>query len=259
MPAMERNVRICHAGRVDYVHAARLQRSLRAAREVGEVEDLLLVLEHDPVVTCGTRTEPSDVRLVRDAGLPLVAVERGGKATWHGPGQVVVYPIFGIDVVNGDVPELVRRLEQALIDTLVDCGLEAARRPGLPGVWVGGDRKIASVGLRLTRGVTFHGVALNVSCDLSGFSSFTPCGITGAQMTSIAHELALPPAAASRALQRAARVLPAAIARRFQLAALPIERPELDRVAQRFPVADPELCLPPDVAHSEARHVVVAR
>lgn len=190
-----RTLRTCRLGRVEYVATAALQRGLRAAREAGAIEDTLLVLEHDPVITCGTRTQVEEVAVARTLDVPLVAVERGGKATYHGPGQVVAYPIVGVDVVDGDVPVLVERLEGAIIETLAAHGVEADRRPGLPGVWVDADgarpRKLASLGLRLTKGVTFHGVAVNVACDLSPFVSFSPCGIEDVEMTSLARELGL--------------------------------------------------------------------
>lgn len=190
-----RVLRTCRLGRVEYVATAALQRALRAAREAGSIDDTLLVLEHEPVITCGTRTTVEEVAIARTRDVPLVAVERGGKATYHGPGQVVAYPILGIDVVDGDVPVLVERLEGAIIETLAAHGVDAQRRAGLPGVWVDADaprpRKIASVGLRLTKGVTFHGVAINVACDLAPFASFSPCGIDGVEMTSVERELGL--------------------------------------------------------------------
>ncbi|MEO6867350.1 MAG: lipoyl(octanoyl) transferase LipB, partial [Gaiellales bacterium] len=156
-------LRSCRLGRVEYVETARLQRSLRQAREVGAIDDVLLLLEHDPVITCGTRTEVDEVAYARTTAVPVVPVERGGKATYHGPAQVVAYPIFSIERCDGDVKQLVWRLEESIIDALRAHGLETARREGLPGVWVdpagASPRKIASVGLRLSRGVTFHGIA----------------------------------------------------------------------------------------------------
>lgn len=191
----QRTLRICRLGRVEYEATASLQRGLRAAREAGAIDDVLLVLEHEPVITCGTRTQEEEVASARALNVPIVAVERGGKATYHGPGQVVAYPIFGIDIVDGDVPVLVERLEAAIIETLASHGSDASRRRGLPGVWVDPreerPRKIASLGLRLTKGVTFHGIAVNVACDLSPFISFSPCGIDDVEMTSLARELGM--------------------------------------------------------------------
>jgi lipoyl(octanoyl) transferase len=191
----QRTLRICRLGRVEYEATAALQRGLRAAREAGAIDDVLLVLEHDPVITCGTRTQESEVAFARTRDIPLVAVERGGKATYHGPGQVVAYPIFGIDIVDGDVPVLVQQLEGAIIATLAAHGVDTDRRAGLPGVWVDAHearpRKIASLGLRLTRGVTFHGIAVNAACDLAPFVSFAPCGIDDVEMTNLARELGM--------------------------------------------------------------------
>src|SRR5690606_26293188 len=115
---------------------ARLQRRLRAAREAGLIGDTLLVVEHDPVITCGTRTEPHEIAYAQTTGISIVPVERGGKATYHGPRQVVMYPIFDITLTDGDVKQLVARLEQAIIDTLATHGIAGERREGLPGVWV---------------------------------------------------------------------------------------------------------------------------
>lgn len=244
-------LRSCRLGRVEYVETARLQRSLREAREAGAIDDVLLLLEHDPVITCGTRTEPDEVAFARTTSIPLVPVERGGKATYHGPGQVVAYPIFSIERCDGDVKQLVWRLEQAIIDTLAVHGLESARREGLPGVWVDVDapqpRKIASVGLRLTRGVTFHGIAVNVACDLEPFTWFTPCGIPDAVMTSLARELGIEGAAPAELDELVARVdatLEQAIARHFEAAPEAVDSATLHAVAEEHPVAEPTLYLP---------------
>jgi lipoyl(octanoyl) transferase len=243
-------VRTCRLGRVEYVETARLQRSLRAAREAGDLQDVLLLLEHDPVITCGTRTEPEDVAFARTTDVPVVPVERGGKATYHGPGQVVAYPIFDVQLADGDVKLLVWRLEEAIIESLRAHGLETARRSGLPGVWIEPDtnpRKVASVGLRLTRGVTFHGIAINVACDLTPFDWFTPCGIPGAVMTSLARELGREdaPAAELDELVRGVEAqFEAAVARLFSLEPAAIDRAELDAAATTHPVPEPDLALP---------------
>jgi lipoate-protein ligase B len=171
-----------------YEPTAELQRSLRSAREAGAIPDTILVVEHDPVVTTGHRTEPHEVVLAAAAGLPIVPTERGGKATWHGPGQIVVYPVFNLKRHGEDVKRFVRLLEQAIIDTLAGFDIEAARNDGYPGVWTQG-RKIASIGIRVTKWVSFHGIAVNVDCDLAPFSYFTPCGISDVEMTSMAKEL----------------------------------------------------------------------
>ena len=244
-------LRTCRLGRVEYVEMARMQRSLRAAREAGAIPDTLLLLEHDPVITCGTRTEVDEVAYARTTDVPLVPVERGGKATYHGPGQVVAYPIIDVELVGDDVKELVYRLEQSIIEALAAHGLTADRRAGLPGVWVDADgrspRKVASVGLRLTRGVTFHGIAINVACDLAPFAWFTPCGIDDVVMTSLARELGLESAPQETLDLLVASVeehLAADIARAFEVEMQPIGVDDLRLVAMRFPVDDPDVALP---------------
>lgn len=179
---------ITDLGRAAYEPTSELQRSLREARERGAIPDTILVLEHDPVITTGYRTEPHEVAHALTTDVPVVATERGGKATYHGPGQVVVYPILDLREHGEDLRAFVRTLEQALIDTLGAHGLAAARRDGYPGVWVD-DRKIASIGIRVTKWVSFHGIALNVDCDLAPFGWFTPCGIPEVTMTSMHAEL----------------------------------------------------------------------
>lgn len=244
-------LRTCRLGRVEYVETARLQRSLRAAREAGDIDDVLLLLEHDPVITCGTRTEPEEIAFARTTDIPLVPVERGGKATYHGPGQVVAYPIFDVALVDGDVKQLVWRLEESIIEALREHDLETARRDGFPGVWVepttSRPRKVASVGLRLTRGVTFHGIAVNVACDLEPFTWFTPCGIPDAEMTSLARELdreGAPAVELERLVTSVEQAIADAITRRFQLDASPIDRALLDEAARAHVVADPDVSLP---------------
>jgi lipoyl(octanoyl) transferase len=254
-------VRTCRLGRVEYVETARLQRSLRAAREAGELQDVLLLLEHDPVITCGTRTEAGDVAYARTTDVPVVPVERGGKATYHGPGQVVGYPIFDVALVDGDVKQLVWRLEEAIIESLRAHGLESARRAGYPGVWVEPDerpRKIASVGLRLTRGITFHGIAINVACDLTPFTWFTPCGIPDAVMTSLARELGREDASDlefAHLVRGVEAEFERAVSRLFALERSPIERAELDATADRFPVDEPDLALPGEPRPRQATRI----
>lgn len=182
-------VEIRHLGRIDYLAAWQLQRELADARVAGG-PDTLLLLEHPPVYTAGKRTEAHERPL--DGG-PVVDVDRGGKITWHGPGQLVGYPVIGLaeplDVVN-----YVRRLEQALISVCADHGLAAARVDGRSGVWLPPDglrpaRKIAAIGIRVARGTTLHGFALNCDCDLGAFSAIVPCGIADAGVTSLSAEV----------------------------------------------------------------------
>ncbi|OBF56764.1 lipoate-protein ligase B [Mycobacterium sp. 852002-53434_SCH5985345] len=179
-------------GTVDYRTAWQLQRELADARVAGG-SDTLLLLEHPPVYTAGRRTEPHE-RPVN--GTPVVDTDRGGKITWHGPGQLVGYPIIGLaeplDVVN-----YVRRLEEALIKVCGDLGLETGRVHGRSGVWVPGgagrpDRKVAAIGVRVSRATTLHGFALNCDCDLGAFGTIVPCGISDAGVTSLAEELGRP-------------------------------------------------------------------
>ncbi len=179
-----------HAGLVDYRQAWDEQRRVHADRVAGLVPDTVLLLEHPPVFTAGRRTNswerPTD-------GTPVVDVDRGGRITWHGPGQLVGYPVVRLpDPV--DVVAHVRRLEEALIHTCADLGLATARVEGRSGVWVPGrdgaqDRKVAAIGVRVSRGVTMHGFALNADPDLSWYDRIVPCGITDASVTSLSREL----------------------------------------------------------------------
>ncbi|WP_019877748.1 lipoyl(octanoyl) transferase LipB [Sporichthya polymorpha] len=180
---------------VPYEPAWELQRELHAARADGTVEDTVILLEHEPVFTAGKRTEPQDRPW---DGTPVVEVDRGGKITWHGPGQLTGYPIVklpdGVYVVD-----YVRKLEAAIIATCADLGLANAQRvPGRSGVWVPGtgpldpDRKVAAIGIRVAKGVTMHGFAINCDCDLGWFSRIVPCGISDAGVTTLTKELGRP-------------------------------------------------------------------
>ncbi len=172
---------------MDYADAWALQREIADARVAGG-PDTLLLLEHPSVYTAGKRTLPEE--RPSTAGVPVVDTDRGGKITWHGPGQLVGYPIIGLteplDVVN-----FVRRLEEALITVCADLGLEAGRVEGRSGVWVPGQpqRKVGAIGIRVARGVTLHGFALNCDCDLGAFGGIIPCGISDAGVTSLTAEL----------------------------------------------------------------------
>jgi lipoyl(octanoyl) transferase len=182
-------IEVRQLGIVDYGTAWQRQRELADARVAGGT-DALLLLEHPAVYTAGRRTEPQE----RPAdGTPVVDTDRGGKITWHGPGQLVGYPIIGLaeplDVVN-----YVRRLEEALIKVCADLGLETIRIDGRSGVWVPAgdgrpDRKVAAIGVRVSRATTLHGFALNCDCDLDAFGAIVPCGISDAGVTSLSAEL----------------------------------------------------------------------
>ena len=172
-------------GLVPYDEAWRLQQSLHAEVVEGG-EDVVLLLEHPPVYTAGKRTEPWE----RPAdGTPVVDVDRGGKITWHGPGQVTGYPLVRLaDPV--DVVAYVRALEQVLIDVCAELGLETGRVEGRSGVWTpDGARKVAAIGIRVARGVTMHGFALNCDPDLTAYDRIVPCGIADAGVTSLSREL----------------------------------------------------------------------
>ncbi len=183
-------MRVVRAGTVPYEEAWARQREIHAARVAGEGPDTLLLLEHPSVYTAGRRTEPHERPF---DGTPVIDVDRGGKITWHGPGQLVGYPIVALpDPV--DVVAHVRRLEAALIEVCSGLGLATERIEGRSGVWVradtrGPDRKIAAIGVRVSRGVTMHGFALNCDPDMSAFANMIPCGIADAGVTSLTAEL----------------------------------------------------------------------
>src|SRR3712207_5995590 len=180
---------------VDYQVAWQEQRRLHDAVVTGTHPDTILLLEHPSVFTAGKRTEPADRPV---DGTPVVDVDRGGKITWHGPGQLVGYPIIKLpDPI--DVVAYVRRTEQMLIDVCAEFGVTARRSAieGRSGAWVladnrGPDRKIAAIGIRVSRGVTQHGFAINCDCDLANFDRFVPCGIRDAGVTSLSAELGRP-------------------------------------------------------------------
>jgi lipoyl(octanoyl) transferase len=182
-------LQMVHAGLVPYEQAWAEQRRVHAAVVAGTEPDTVLLLEHPPVYTAGKRTSPFDRPT---DGTPVVEVDRGGKITWHGPGQLVGYPILSLpDPV--DVVAHVRRVEEALILACADLGVEATRVEGRSGVWVLGgdgaqDRKVAAIGIRVSQGATMHGFALNCDCDLSWFDRIVPCGLTDATVTSLSQE-----------------------------------------------------------------------
>jgi lipoyl(octanoyl) transferase len=176
-------------GLIDYDAAWAEQRRRHAARVAGEAPDTVLLLEHPPVYTAGKRTAPEDRPF---DGTPVIDVDRGGKITWHGPGQLVGYPIVALPAPV-DVVGHVRRVEEALILVCGDLGVEATRVAGRSGVWVLGrdglpDRKVAAIGIRVSQGVTMHGFALNCDCDLTWFDRIVPCGLPDAVVTSLTAE-----------------------------------------------------------------------
>ena len=181
-------IAVARSGLVDYETALQIQRNFHAEIVSDQRPNTLILLEHPSVYTAGRRTAISD-RPTDDT--PVIEVDRGGKITWHGPGQLVGYPI--VKLANRlDVVGFVRQLESALINTCEKFGLATVRYPERSGVWLRdnqGDRKIAAIGIRVAKGVTMHGFALNVNPDLSGFKEIIPCGIVDADVTSLAREL----------------------------------------------------------------------
>jgi len=174
-------------GRLAYQPALDLQEENAAARASAEVPDQLLLLEHDPVYTIGRQRDRSSLG---PAALPhpVVEINRGGQATFHGPGQLVGYFIFDLQKLTPDLHFFLRWIEEGLIALLQGYGLAAHRRESLTGVWIE-DRKIASIGVGVRRWITMHGFGLNVGSDLSGYEAITPCGITGVTMTSLSREI----------------------------------------------------------------------
>jgi lipoate-protein ligase B len=181
---MGEQLAIANLGTVEYQRAHALQQALVAARLRGQISDTLLVLEHPHVYTLGRGADEKFI-LARRAEVPVIRVSRGGQVTYHGPGQVVAYPILKLEGPARDVGRYLRQLEQVMIDALAENGVCAERRDRLTGVWIGA-RKIASIGVGIRRWVTYHGLALNLSTDLSYFDSIVPCGIAGCRMTSLA-------------------------------------------------------------------------
>ena len=224
---------VCHLGVVDYREALSLQERLREARQADELPDVLLTLEHPPVYTRGRRSVPGELPMGEDwylaQGIETIQTDRGGRVTYHGPGQLVGYPIVRVD----DVVAYVRTLENALVSALAGEGVSARSRPHeghrYTGVWVG-ERKIASIGVHLSRGVSTHGFAVNVENDLQPFSWIVPCGLDGVQMTSLLGETSRTPSVMKCFRRRAAYEVAQALGRRQRLVSLA-------RLETRVPVA----------------------
>ena len=190
---MSRRLMVADLGSRPYLEVLELQRSLCRQRMAGERhDDLLLLVEHERVVTLGRSTRASSLPLSATAlaarGVPVIEVERGGDATYHGPGQLVGYPVLDLREHREDLHWYLRKLEAVVIAALAELGVPAERNPGLTGVWTRG-RKIASIGIHVKQWVTFHGFAVNVTTDLRDFDLIVPCGIDGVVMTSVAAEL----------------------------------------------------------------------
>ncbi|MDQ2675209.1 MAG: lipoyl(octanoyl) transferase LipB [Actinomycetota bacterium] len=214
----EPEIWVVPAGTLPYAEGLALQERLAAARRAGEIPDVALMLEHPPVYTKGRRSEAGHLPMGEDwyrmQGIEIAATDRGGQVTYHGPGQLVAYPIFGLDAMGGDVHVYVRALERAMIAALGDLGIPAQVFAGLTGVWTAGRppiapgeigpqrtpvgagelpgddaRKIGSIGIHVSGGVTTHGLAVNVSNDLQPFEWIVPCAIDHVRMTSVSREL----------------------------------------------------------------------
>jgi lipoate-protein ligase B len=241
---------VCALGPTPYREGLAIQDALVRARAAGETGDWLLYPDHPPVLTVGRGASEGSV-IADDAALARAGIERfeiprGGDVTWHGPGQLVGYPIVALDRVERDLHRWLRTLEEALIRALARWGIEGERSPGRTGVWVG-ERKIASLGVAVRRWVGYHGFALNVSPDLSGFSLIHPCGLRGVEMTRMADLLGsrTPTMAEARAAVAAELVallgytgyrdVPAGAAREFQRTAVMAD----DRMEKTIPGATP--------------------
>ena len=181
---------VCHLPAIEYRAATELQERVRAARQDDHIPDTLLLLEHPPVYTRGRRSDPAELTMgeawYREQGIDIVDTNRGGRVTYHGPGQLVGYPIMRI----GDVIAYLRTMENAIVAALADSAITAHARPqdgpDYTGVWTADERKIASIGVHVARGVTTHGFAINVDNDLAPFGWVVACGLDGVQMTSVA-------------------------------------------------------------------------
>jgi lipoyl(octanoyl) transferase len=197
-------VLVVNCGLVPYEEGRVAQRWLRAARQEGSIPDTLMLLEHPPVYTRGRRSSPEELPMATEwyamQGIEVRDTDRGGRVTYHGPGQLVAYPIVSLAPYGDDVHEYVRRLERVAIASLAERGIEAGTIEGLTGVWTQGEapgtaagpreaRKIGSIGVHVSRGVTTHGLAINVNNDLQPFEWIVPCGIDGCGVTSLSREL----------------------------------------------------------------------
>ncbi len=191
---------VVRAGQVPYLEAVAAQKRIEAARHAGEVPDVLLLLEHPPVYTKGRRTDPAELPMGESwysmQGIEVAETDRGGRVTYHGPGQLVGYPIVRLGPYGDDVHRFVRGIERTMIETLASEEIEAQTIEGLTGVWTAGDappdgsaEKIGSIGIHVGRGITTHGLAINVNNDLQPFEWIVPCGIDGVRMTSVCREL----------------------------------------------------------------------
>jgi lipoyl(octanoyl) transferase len=193
LPRARPEVLVVRAGLVPYGEARAAQKRLEAARLTAQVPDLLLLLEHPPVYTRGRRSTPDELPMGEDwyraQGIEVAETDRGGRVTYHGPGQLVGYPILSLKPYGDDVHDYVRRLERLIIGALAEWGVEAGLTDGLTGVWTPQGGKVGSIGVHVSRSVTTHGFAINVNNDLQPFEWIVPCGIESCRMSSLAREL----------------------------------------------------------------------
>ena len=191
------DLKVEQLGRMPYREAWAIQRARHAARDADEIADTLLLVEHDPVLTLGRHAKDEHVITppdeLRRRGIEVIRVERGGEVTYHGPGQLVAYPIVRLRELPVLLRPFVRALELTMGDVAARYGIEAAPRPGYPGVWIEQDgprpRKLGALGLRVERGISYHGIALNITTRLEDFELIDPCGMAGLDVTSVAREL----------------------------------------------------------------------
>jgi lipoyl(octanoyl) transferase len=188
----QRELRVLKPGLIPYREAFDLQKRIEQLRLEDEVPDVLLLLEHPPVYTRGRRTEPAELPMGEDwyraQGIDVCDSDRGGRVTYHGPGQLVGYPVMSLRPYRDDVHDFIRRMERTIIDVLAVHGITAGPIEGLTGVWTPERRKIASIGVHVSRGVTTHGFAINVNNDLQPFEWIVPCGIEACSMSSVTRE-----------------------------------------------------------------------
>ena len=215
---------VMNLGVVPYAEAWELQRSLAGAVSQGAIPDTIVLLEHPPTVTTGRRTEEGELHIPEGAEVAIVETDRGGKSTFHGPGQLVCYPIFDLKRHGQDVKRYCRELEEALIVTLAKLGVEGERIDGLTGVWsTRPPRKIASIGIHIAKWVTTHGYALNVNLDPAPFTQWiTACGLEDAAFTTVAKELGRPGSWSTRSAAPRSRRWPRSSGL-FELEELPAE------------------------------------
>lgn len=227
---MRRTVTVHRLGRVEYAEAHALQEKLQRARVRGAIGDTWLLLEHPPVITLGRGAKAGNVLLSRELlearGFAVHEIGRGGDVTYHGPGQIVGYPILDLSPDRQDVRRYVRDLEELMIRLAGSFGLEATRVPGLNGTWIG-SRKIGAVGVRISRWVTMHGFAFNVTTDLSHFGVIVPCGIRDRGVTSLREELGR-----DVPLDEALQLLEGHFGDVFDADLVPATRPPLDGVEE---------------------------